>query len=166
MFRSALRRNAMKIRLVCVGKMREDYLLAAQREYQKRLSRFCTLEIIELEEEPLPKNASPAQETEALRREGERVLRATRGAEVLVALAIEGRMEDSPAFAVKLASLGNATICFVVGGSLGLCPDVKQKADLLLSFSKMTLPHCLFRIVLLEQIYRACKIAANQTYHK
>lgn len=154
-----------KIKLVCVGKLKEKYYSAAQAEYKKMLSRFADVEIVEAQDQPLPK--SGGGDEVALRSEAERITPHLSGR--IVACDIEGEAMSSEQFAAYIKNAmdtGAGRLCFVVGGSAGLAEDEKQKADLRLSFSKMTMPHRLFRIVLLEQIYRAYKILSGETYHK
>jgi 23S rRNA (pseudouridine1915-N3)-methyltransferase len=154
-----------KIILVCVGKLKEKYYSAAQSEYKKMLSRFADVKIVEVPDQPLAK--SGAGDASALRTEAGRIAPLLRGR--VVACDIEGEQMTSEAFAAYIQSCmdaGAGEICFVVGGSAGLADEVKEKADLRLSFSRMTLPHRLFRIVLLEQVYRAFKILNGETYHK
>ena len=158
----------MKIRIVCVGKMKEDYFLKAQAEYAKRLSRFAGLEILELADERTPDRPSQSQKRAVLKKEGERVLRAATGFDVVSVLAVEAHQVDSEAFAKKLGekeALGKS-VCYVIGGSLGLAEEVKQRADELFSLSRLTFPHRLARIVLLEQLYRGFKICHGENYHK
>lgn len=159
----------MKITLVCVGKLKEKYLSEGVEEYAKRLSRYCSLETIELADEKTPDNASPALEVSIKKKEGERILKAIKEDAYCVALAIEGSMLTSEELAEKIASLGisgTSHIYFVIGGSLGLSSEVLKRADYKLSFSKMTFPHQLMRMILLEQIYRSYRINTNQPYHK
>lgn len=154
-----------KIKLICVGKLKEKYYMAAQAEYKKMLSRFADVDITEVPDQPLLKNG--AGDGPALRAEAERILPLLRGR--VVACDIEGEQMKSEAFAAYIQSCmesGAGELCFVVGGSAGLAEDVKKRADLRLSFSRMTMPHRLFRIVLLEQVYRAYKIINGETYHK
>lgn len=159
----------MKITLVCVGKLKEKYLFEGVEEYVKRLSRYCTLEIVELADEKTPDNASQALEDSIKKKEGERILKAIKEDAYCIALAIEGSMLTSEQLAEKIDSLGisgTSHICFIIGGSLGLSPEVLKRADYKLSFSKMTFPHQLMRMILLEQIYRSYRINTNQPYHK
>ena len=159
----------MKITLICVGKLKEKYLVQGVEEYVKRLSRYCTLEIIELADEKTPDNASSVQEDMIKKKEGERILKALRDEAYCIALAIEGVMLTSPELAEKIDNLGvtgTSHISFVIGGSLGLSEEVLRRADYKLSFSKMTFPHQLMRMILLEQVYRAYRIIHNQPYHK
>lgn len=159
----------MKITLICVGKLKEKYLTQGVEEYTKRLSRYCTLEIIELADEKTPDNASEALEDIIKKKEGERILKALKDDAYCIALAIEGNMLSSEELADKIDTLGvsgNSHIGFIIGGSLGLSGEVLKRADYKLSFSKMTFPHQLMRMILLEQIYRAYRINSNQPYHK
>lgn len=159
----------MKIVLICVGKLKEKYLSQGVDEYVKRLSRYCNLEIIELADEQTPDNASDALEKIIKKKEGERILKAMKEDSYCIALAIDGTMLSSEELAGKIDSLGlngNSHISFIIGGSLGLSEDVLKRADYKLSFSKMTFPHQLMRMILLEQIYRAYRIISNQPYHK
>lgn len=159
----------MRITLICVGKLKEKYLSGGVDEYVKRLGRYCTLEIVELADEKTPDNASEALEDIIKKKEGERILKALKEDSYCIALAIEGNMLSSEELAGKIDSLGlsgNSHISFIIGGSLGLSDDVLKRADYKLSFSKMTFPHQLMRMILLEQIYRAYRIINNQPYHK
>ena len=159
----------MNIHIVCVGKCRERFWKEAVAEYSKRLSRFCKLTVTELADEKIPDNAGPAAEVAVLEKEGERILSALRQNEFVVTLCVEGRQKDSVRFAEFIrenALAGKSNLAFVIGGSLGLAEAVKQRSGLRLSFSEMTFPHQLMRVVLLEQLYRAFKINANETYHK
>ena len=159
----------MKIKIVCVGKLKEKYLKDAIDEYTKRLSRFCTVQIIELSDEKIPDNASLAEEEKVLEAEGEKILKNISSSDYVFSLCVEGKALSSEEFAQKLfcvALSGKSTICFVIGGSLGLSKAVKARSDFRLSFSKMTFPHQLMRVFLTEQIYRAFKINANEKYHK
>jgi 23S rRNA (pseudouridine1915-N3)-methyltransferase len=159
----------MKITLICVGRLKEKYLSQAVDEYAKRLGRYCTLELVELADEKTPDNASEALEDIIKKKEGERILRALKEDSYCIALAIEGNMLSSGEMAGKIDALGISGIShisFIIGGSLGLSGEVLQRADYKLSFSKMTFPHQLMRVILLEQIYRAYRINLNQPYHK
>lgn len=159
----------MKITCVTVGKIKEKYLTEAIREYEKRLSRYCKLEIVELADEKTPDGASPSEETAIREREGERILKALKDDMYVIALAIEGKMPDSVELSRKVESLGIqgvSHIAFVIGGSLGLSEGVLKRADYALSFSRMTFPHQLMRVILLEQIYRSYRIMKGEPYHK
>ena len=151
------------IRLLCVGKLKEKYLIMAQDEYAKRLSAFCRLEIIEKKEAALPANPSAALVEKACAEESEALLSAARGA--LVALSPEGERMTSPEFAALVRQYENE-LSFAIGGSYGLSPALKSRAVRVVSFSDLTMPHQLFRIVLLEQIYRAFMINSGRAYHK
>lgn len=158
----------MKIRIVCVGKMKEEYFLKAQKEYAKRLSRFASLEIVELADERTPDRPTEREKQSVLKKEGERVLKAVEGFDIVSVLAVEAEQMDSEGFAAKLGekeALGKS-VCYVIGGSLGLAEEVKRQAQEKFSLSRLTFPHRLARIVLLEQLYRGFKICHGQTYHK
>ena len=157
------------ITLICVGKLKEKFYIAAVEEYRKRLKGHCKLELLELNEERLPENPSPAQVSAALEREGKAILsRVPKGA-ALVALCVEGELMSSEALSRRINAFavgGDSRLCFVIGGSFGLHPTVKESARLRLSMSPMTFPHHLARVMVLEQIYRAYQIAAGTRYHK
>lgn len=156
----------MKINVVVVGTLKEKYLVDCEKEYLKRISRFHTINIIELQEEKLPKNYSPADVSKCLVREGKKIEEHALG--YVVVMDINGQNLDSVEFSKKLEniSLNSSVVTFIIGSSFGLSDEIKRKANLRLSFSKMTFPHQLFRIMLLEQIYRACTIQNNIIYHK
>lgn len=159
----------MKITLICVGKLKEKYWSMGVEEYSKRLGRYCNLEIIELMDEKTPDNAGATLEEMIKNKEGERILKALKEDSYCITLAIEGIMLSSVELAGKIDLLGVSGcshISFIIGGSLGLSEEVLRRADYKLSFSKMTFPHQLMRVVLLEQIYRAYRINSNQPYHK
>ncbi len=159
----------MKIKIACVGKVKDSFYRDAVAEYAKRLARFCQLEIAEVADEKAPETLSPAEEAQVMEREGEKLLARISPGEYVVCLAINGKRFTSETFAHQLQSVFDRSascITFVIGGSLGLSPAVTSRADLLLSISDMTLPHGLCRVVLLEQIYRAFKINAREPYHK
>jgi len=159
----------MKITCITVGKIKEKYFTDAIKEYSKRLSRYCKLEIVELQDEKTPDGASETEELAIKEREGERILKAIKEDAYVIALAIEGKMLDSEELSKKIEQLGIAGtshITFLIGGSLGLSQAVMKRADFALSFSKMTFPHQLMRVVLLEQIYRGFRIMKNEPYHK
>ena len=148
----------MNIQIICIGKLKEKYWTEAIQEYAKRLSRFCTLE-----------KASAAEEALVKQEEGREILKAIKPGTYVITLEILGKTLDSPQLADKLAQLaleGKSNLAFVIGGSLGLSDEVSKRADFKLSFSKMTFPHQMMRVILLEQIYRAFKINRNETYHK
>ena len=159
----------MKITCITVGKIKETYYTDAVKECSKRLSRYCKLEIIELPDEKTPDGASQAQETAIKNREGERILKAIREDAYVIALAIEGQAPDSVGLSQKLERLGiggTSHVTFVIGGSLGLSSLVLKRADEKLSFSRMTFPHQLMRVILLEQLYRSFRIMKGEPYHK
>lgn len=159
----------MQIELLCVGKLKEKYLTMACEEYGKRLSRFCKLHITEMKDEAVGDNASQSQIAQAIEREGERLLAHITPRDYVVSLCVEGKNLSSEEFADKMqdvAQLGAGRLVLVVGGSNGLSDAVKKRSDFKLSFSKMTFPHQLMRVILLEQVYRTFKINANESYHK
>lgn len=159
----------MKITLITVGKIKEKYLKDAIAEYAKRLSRYCKLNIIEVADEKTPDGAGEAAETSIRDKEGERILKQIREDAYVVALAIDGEMLSSEELAGKIESCGiggTSHIVYVIGGSLGLGEDVLRRANEKLSFSKMTFPHQLMRVILLEQIYRSYRIINREPYHK
>lgn len=159
----------MKITLIVVGKLKERFYEEAVSEYSKRLSRFCRLEIVQVADEKTPDKAGQAQVRQIKDREGERILSHIRDGAYVIALAIEGQMMSSEELAGRIDRLGvsgRSQIIFIIGGSLGLSRAVLSRADLLLSFSPMTFPHQLMRVVLLEQIYRSYQILAGTPYHK
>lgn len=159
----------MKLTLVTVGKIKEKFFTDAIAEYSKRLSRYCKLEIIQVADEKTPDKASEAEERQIKEKEGERILAQIKDDAYVIALAIEGQMLSSEQLAEKIERLGIAgqsQIVMVIGGSLGLSEAVLKRADYKLSFSKMTFPHQLMRVILLEQIYRSYRIISGQPYHK
>lgn len=159
----------MKITLVTVGKIKEKFYGEAISEYSKRLSRYCKLDIIQVADEKTPDHASEATERQIKEKEGERILANIKEGAYVIALAIEGMMLDSVELSEKLRCLGvggTSQIVFVIGGSLGLSDAVMRRADFKLSFSKMTFPHQLMRVILLEQIYRGFRIMNGAPYHK
>lgn len=159
----------MRITVIAVGKIKEKFYREAVAEYEKRLSRYCKLEIIQVEDEKTPDKAGEALETEIKRKEAERIMKHIREEAYVVTLEIQGRMYDSEEFAggiEKLATQGTSHIQFIIGGSLGLHEEICKKADRAVSFSKMTYPHQLMRVILLEQIYRAYRIINGEPYHK
>lgn len=159
----------MKIKIICVGKLKEKYLKEAIDEYHKRLSRFATVEITELQDERIPDNPSKAQMAEVLKKEGDKILAKISPSDYLITLCVEGKLYSSEELASCISRIcvdGNSTITFVIGGSLGIREDIKNMSKIKLSFSRMTFPHQLMRVILLEQVYRAFKINANEEYHK
>ncbi len=158
-----------KVTIICTGKLKEKFYLDAAAEYAKRLSRFCTLTILELLEERLPESPSPAQIEAALAREADAVRAKLPAGCLLIAMCVEGQERSSEALArylAEAAARGAGHIVFLIGSSYGMHPSLKQQADLRLSMSPMTFPHHLLRVMLLEQIYRAYQINAGSKYHK
>lgn len=150
----------MNIRIIAVGKIKEKYLQKGIKEYTRRLSRYCNIEIIEVSDEKAPETLSPMEENIVKQKEGERILKALRKDAFKIALAIEGQAMTSEELKAKLAQLkfqGRDSIDFIIGGSLGLDHSVLKQSDMLLSFSRLTFPHQLMRLILLEQIYRILK---------
>ena len=159
----------MKITLLTVGKVKEKFYVQAIAEFSKRLSRYCRLEIVEVADEKTPDGASDTMTAQILKKEGERLMKNIRDDAYVIALAINGQMLSSEQFAQKIDQLGiggTSHIQFIIGGSLGLSPQVLSRADAKLSFSKMTFPHQLMRVILLEQIYRGYRIICGEPYHK
>lgn len=159
----------MKITVIAVGKIKEKFYQEAVGEYSKRLSRYCRLELIQVADEKTPDGASRALEEQIKDKEGERILDNIRDGSFVVALAIDGVMADSVELAAQIEKWGVSgvsQIVFVIGGSLGLSGAVLKRADRKLSFSKMTFPHQLMRVILLEQIYRSYRIIQGEPYHK
>ncbi len=159
----------MKITIVCVGKIKEQFYRDAIAEYSKRLSRYCRLEIFEVQDEKTPDGVSESVEEQIRKTEGDRILKAIPENSYVILLAINGENITSENFSKKIDDLGikgESHITFIIGGSLGTSQDVYKRADYRLSFSKMTFPHQLMRVILLEQIYRAYKISAGEPYHK
>jgi 23S rRNA (pseudouridine1915-N3)-methyltransferase len=159
----------MNIEVICVGTLKESYWRDAEAEYVKRLSKYGKMKIVQVKETPLPANPSPANEQAVMAAEGQSLLHAAGKQSFIVALDRKGRQFSSEAFARKLQSLaleGRSHIAFIIGGSLGLSKEALDASDLCLSFSEMTFPHQLMRVVLLEQVYRSFKILNNEEYHK
>ena len=159
----------MNIDILCVGKIKEKYLRDAVDEYSKRLSRYCKLNIVEVNDEKTPDEGIDSLEEKVRETEGERLARYLKDNAFIVTLEIEGSQLSSPELAKKIGDLavsGRSHIQFIIGGSLGLSKDIIKRADMHLSFSQMTFPHQLMRVILLEQIYRSFKINANEPYHK
>ncbi len=159
----------MKITILCVGKIKEKYFNLGIEEYQKRLSRYCKLEIIEVPDEKTPDNASAAEELQIKQKEGERISKYIKQDAYVISLAIEGKQIDSVELSEKIEKLGVdgvSHIIFIIGGSLGLDASIIKQSDFLLSFSKMTFPHQMMRMILLEQIYRGYRIMMGEPYHK
>lgn len=159
----------MKVKLVTVGKLKEKYLKDGIKEYVKRLGRFSKIELIELPDEKTPDKASDAENAQIMEIEAKKIMSKISERDYVIVLAIEGKQISSEEFSSLMdrAMLrGYSTITFVIGGSLGLAPEIKKRADYLLSFGLMTLPHQLMRLVLVEQIYRGFMIREGSPYHK
>ena len=159
----------MRINIVCVGKIKEKYLKLGIDEFKKRLSKYCKLEIIELEDEKAPENLSDKEMLIIKEKEGKKILSKIKDNSYVIALAIDGKNLSSEELAEtinKLGVRGISNITFVIGGSLGLSDEVLSRAYYKLSFSKMTFPHQLMRLILLEQVYRAYRINNGEPYHK
>lgn len=159
----------MKITIICVGKIKEDFYRKAVSEYEKRLSRYCRLEIIEVQDEKTPEDAGTAVEAQIKEKEAARILKHIKEEAYVYSLEIEGSRPDSVSFANQLNRLavqGTSHIQFIIGGSLGLHQSVSKKANQAISFSNMTFPHQLMRVILLEQIYRGYRIIKGEPYHK
>ena len=159
----------MKISLIAVGKLKENYLKEGVGEYTKRLTAYCNMEITEVADEAAADKLSPAEEEQVKAREGEKILSKIKENSYVIALHIHGKQLSSEELASKfeeLALKGKSHLTFVIGGSLGLSEAVLKRADLKLSFSPMTFPHQLMRLILLEQVYRGFKIIKGEPYHK
>ena len=159
----------MKITVIAVGKIKEKFYTDAIAEYSKRLSRYCRLEVIQVADEKTPDGASEAQERQRKEKEGSRILAQIKDGAYVIALAVQGTMLSSEQLASKLNKLGvdgQSQIVLIIGGSLGLSDEVLKRADYHLSFSPMTFPHQLMRVILLEQIYRSYRIISGEPYHK
>ncbi len=159
----------MNVTIVCVGRLKEKYWTDAVNEYSKRLSRYVSLKITELPDEKAPENLSEAQKKQVIEKEGARILKSIPDGSFVISLEINGKnlsSEELADFMNKKMTGGVSSVTFVIGGSLGLSSEVTKKAGFHLSFSKMTFPHQLMRVILLEQIYRAEKIMSNEPYHK
>ena len=159
----------MKITILTVGKLKEKFFREAVAEYCKRLSKYCKLEILEVADEKTPEKASTAEEEQIKEREGARLLKQIPESAYVLALAIDDAQMDSVSFSIKIENLGmtgKSHLIFLIGGSLGLADSVLLRADEKISFSKMTFPHQLMRVILLEQIYRGYRIMKGEPYHK
>lgn len=159
----------LNIRLICVGKLKERFYAEAVAEYEKRLNAFCRLELIELPEERLGERPSAAEIEAALEKEAQQIEKKLLKDGKLICLCVEGEQLDSESFAgllVRAENSGKPRISFVIGGSFGLAPELKEKADFQMSMSKMTFPHHLARVMLAEQIYRGFQIKEGTRYHK
>ena len=159
----------MNITLISVGKIKEKYLRDAIDEYSKRLTRYCKLDIIEVPDEKTPDNASEKEEDQIRDKEGKCIMSKIRDNAFVIAMDLKGKSLSSVEFSELLdncATYGNSNIVFVIGGSLGISEEVLKRADYKLCFSKMTFPHQLFRVMLMEQIYRGFRISNGEPYHK
>lgn len=159
----------MNIAIICIGKLKEKYWTQAVEEYSKRLRGYCSLEVVELKESRLPDKAGPAEELAVKEAEGREILKRIKDNMYVITLEVKGKMLSSEKLAEKIEGLGlsgDSNIAFVIGGSLGLSEEVSRRADFKLSFSEMTFPHQMMRVILLEQVYRSFKIMRNETYHK
>ena len=159
----------MNIQIICIGKLKEKYWTDAVAEYMKRLSGYATVKIVELKEARLPDKAGPAEEEKVKAEEGREILKSIKDGTYVVTLEIHGKQLSSDELASKIEGLGiegKSDVAFVIGGSLGLSEEVSKRADFKLSFSKMTFPHQMMRVVLLEQVYRSFKIMRHEAYHK
>ncbi|MPM48557.1 Ribosomal RNA large subunit methyltransferase H [bioreactor metagenome] len=159
----------MNITVISVGKLKEKYLKEAIDEYAKRLQRYCKISIIELQDEKTPDNASEKEELQIKNKEGEAILKSIKDNSFVIALDLKGKMLTSEEFSTYIQELGvsgKSDLVFVIGGSLGLSQEVLNRANYKLCFSKMTFPHQLFRVMLLEQIYRGFRIMKGEPYHK
>ena len=159
----------MKVSILCVGKIKEKFYTDAISEYAKRMKRFADFEIVEIPDERIPDNASKKEKELIKEREGEKILQKIGPQDHVIAMCIDGRQYESTELAAKMSNLftqGKSNITFLIGGSLGLHPDVLKRANERMSMSKMTFPHQLARVMLLEQLFRAAKINAGERYHK
>ena len=159
----------MNITVIAVGKLKEKYLKEAIDEYSKRLSRYCKLEIIELADEKTPDNASEKDELIIKDKEGKTILSKIKDNAYVIAMDLNGKQlssEEFSAFVANCGVTGNSNLVFIIGGSLGLSVEVLKRANYKLCFSKMTFPHQLFRVMLLEQVYRGFRIINGEPYHK
>lgn len=159
----------MTINILCVGKIKEDFFKDAIAEYSKRMSKFAKVNIFEVADEKTKDGASENENLIVIEKEGERLIQKINSSDYVVALCVEGKKMSSEQLACKISDIclnGYSTIDFIIGGSLGLSSTIKSRADLKLSFSDMTFPHQLMRVILLEQVYRAYKINNNEPYHK
>lgn len=159
----------MNITILCIGKLKEDYWIKALGEYSKRLGRYCNFSVIELKEEKLLEGASSAEEKAVIEKEGKSLIKRIPKGSYVIALDIQGKALSSVEFSKHIGELaleGKSELVFLIGGSLGLSEDIVKSADYRLSFSNMTFPHQMIRVILAEQIYRAFKILKNEAYHK
>jgi len=159
----------LQIKIIAVGKIKEKYMQEGIKEYVKRLKSYVRLSIIEVEDEPCPEKASDSEEERIRQKEGERLLQKIPNQDYVIVLDLQGKELSSPglaAFLEERALYRQSSITFVIGGSLGISEDVRKRANFLWILSKLTLPHQLIRLILLEQVYRACRISNNEPYHK
>lgn len=159
----------MKITILCVGRMKEKYLVEGIKEYTKRMTPYAKVDITEVPDEPCPENASSALEERIRQKEADKLLKKLRPATFLIVLDLKGKMLSSKEMASQIQTLAissKSDLTFIIGGSIGLAPDLTQRANLLLSLSNLTFPHQLVRLLLMEQIYRWFKIIHNEPYHK
>ncbi|MGG0755768.1 23S rRNA (pseudouridine(1915)-N(3))-methyltransferase RlmH [Brevibacillus laterosporus] len=159
----------MQITIITVGKLKEKYLKEGIAEYTKRLTAYCKLNVVEVNDEKAPEELSATEMEQVKRKEGDRILAYIKQDHYVIALAIEGQMWSSEKLSSELDRLalhGRSQVAFVIGGSLGLADEVLKRADAQLSFSRMTFPHQLMRLVLVEQVYRAFRISRGEPYHK
>ncbi|WP_202947939.1 23S rRNA (pseudouridine(1915)-N(3))-methyltransferase RlmH [Desulfitobacterium dehalogenans] len=159
----------MQIKIIAVGKIREKFLIEGIKEYTKRLSAYIRLEIMEIGDEPCPERLSSADEELVKSKEGERILKGIGSQEHVILLDLQGKEFTSPGFSEYidgLALMGKSSVTFIIGGSLGVSQEVRGRADYRWSFSQLTFPHPLIRLLLLEQIYRAMRISKGEPYHK
>ena len=167
--RNSLTIDHMKITIISVGKLKEKYLRSGIEEYSKRLSRYCKLELIEVPDEKCPESLSDADKEIIKNKEGQKIQGKIKEGSYIISLEIAGKMLTSESLATqfeKVMSSGFSHVTFLIGGSLGLSDQLKQKSSLSLSFSKMTFPHQLMKLILVEQIYRSFRIIRNEPYHK
>ena len=159
----------MKITIICVGRLKEEYWEDAVKEYSKRIGKYAKLEIIELADEKTPENSSIAQDIQIKNKEGQKILKTVKEGDFVITLEVLGSQLTSEGLADffdKKMICGISKLTFIIGGSLGLSSEVIERSDYSLSFSCMTFPHQMMRVILLEQIYRAMKINKNEPYHK
>lgn len=162
-------RILININIICIGRLKEKYWSDAIAEYSKRLKRYCNLSIKELKEDRLPDNPSAADEDKVKINEGKSILNAIREGSYVIALDLRGKALSSEELADKINKLaieGSSNVDFIIGGSIGLSKAVIDRSDMILSFSRMTFPHQMMRLILMEQIYRSFKIIKNEKYHK
>lgn len=159
----------MRITVISVGKIKEKFYTGAIEEYSKRLSKYCTLNLVEVADEKAPETLSEKEMTQIKDREGERILDKIKDSQYVITLEIRGKQLTSEELSEKMSALGlegNSDVVFVIGGSLGLSDAVMRRSNFALSFSRMTFPHQLMKVVLLEQVYRGFRILRNEPYHK